>query len=418
MSDTDGPRLRPAPHSIEAEQAVLGAVLLGGAAVLSLIALAPSDFYRPGHRVLFEEMRKLAEVGPVDVLTLSQAINARGLTEKAGGNAYIAELCESTPSVANVEAYAGIVRERAGLRAYVMAGNDVAGAANADGASMAAVSALAELAIAKASERKALADVLTHFVELPDIPPVDWLAPGLIYRQGVYLFVGQPKAGKSSAMRTLAVAMATGGGEFLGRRAVGGTVAYCDFENPTGQAKARWDALAAECGTPTGLWLALGARTLGDPLAVAANACAQVSPDVLMVDGLAAFMPSDGAERSDGGYARGGEVMGALRQLAERHNCAVIAQHHAGWGDADDAPRALGSVALTGQADGTLAFAHRKDGTYAVSTVFMRDTGDWRGLERETVDRQPSGRIVLPERGAVGSGNSDSDNPSGDKRAW
>ncbi len=79
--------------------------------------VSQSDFYRPQHQHIFAEIVRLAESGmPFDVVTLSDAMNARGVLEDAGGLAYLAELAKNTASIANLNAYAHIIRERSILR--------------------------------------------------------------------------------------------------------------------------------------------------------------------------------------------------------------------------------------------------------------------------------------------------------------
>ena len=120
-------RLKVPPHSIEAEQSVLGGLMLDDRAWDEVAdKLEPADFYRPAHRIIFEVMRGLAGgLQPLDVLTVSEAIRARGLLEKTGGVAYLAELAESTPAASNVLAYARIVGERSTLRQLLGAVNDI-----------------------------------------------------------------------------------------------------------------------------------------------------------------------------------------------------------------------------------------------------------------------------------------------------
>jgi replicative DNA helicase len=124
----DAPRLPP--HSIEAEQAVLGGLLLDSAAWDSVADLIrPADFYRRDHQLIFEAVQATVEAhGPVDAVTVSEQLERRGMLADAGGLAYLATLSRDTPSAANVRAYAGIVRERALLRALVAAGGEIAAA--------------------------------------------------------------------------------------------------------------------------------------------------------------------------------------------------------------------------------------------------------------------------------------------------
>ena len=88
------------------------------------------DFYRTQHQIIFEAMVDLARQNqPLDPVTLAEALQARALLDKAGGPAYLGELTEGTTGVANVVAYAEIVRERAVLRQLIAAANKIAGLA-------------------------------------------------------------------------------------------------------------------------------------------------------------------------------------------------------------------------------------------------------------------------------------------------
>ena len=84
------------------------------------------DFYRPDHQIIFEVMGTLAnDLQPLDVLTVTDALESRKLAERVGGMAYLAELAEETPTAANIGAYADIVRERAILRQLISAGSGI-----------------------------------------------------------------------------------------------------------------------------------------------------------------------------------------------------------------------------------------------------------------------------------------------------
>jgi replicative DNA helicase len=123
--------LRVPPHSIEAEQSVLGGLLLDKAAFDKISDLVTeSDFYRDEHKRIFRQIRKLLERGkPVDVVTLAESLDVAGESGDTGGLAYLGELAANTPSAANIRRYAEIVRERAILRQLVTAGDEIAGSA-------------------------------------------------------------------------------------------------------------------------------------------------------------------------------------------------------------------------------------------------------------------------------------------------
>lgn len=116
------------PHSIEAEQAVLGAVMINNQHWESVVErVIDQDFYLAAHRIIFQEMENLArQNSPIDLLTLDQSLQKRGVIDDVGGFAYLAELSKNTPSSANVNAYADIVREKAILRELIGVGNNIA----------------------------------------------------------------------------------------------------------------------------------------------------------------------------------------------------------------------------------------------------------------------------------------------------
>jgi len=126
--ESDLSRIKMQPHSVEAEQSVLGGLLLsteGWNTVAELVVA--SDFYRPGHRLIFRQIAQLSEAGePVDVVTVSDRLHARDELEVAGGLPYLLELAHNTPSVSNIEAYARVVHERAVLRKLIEAAQDIA----------------------------------------------------------------------------------------------------------------------------------------------------------------------------------------------------------------------------------------------------------------------------------------------------
>ena len=123
--------LRIPPHSIEAEQSVLGGLMLDNTAYDKISDLiSESDFYRDEHRRIFRAIQRMLErAKPVDVVTVAETIDAAGETEHTGGLAYLGELAQNTPSAANIRRYGEIVRERAILRQLVTAGDEIASSA-------------------------------------------------------------------------------------------------------------------------------------------------------------------------------------------------------------------------------------------------------------------------------------------------
>ncbi len=119
------------PHSIEAEQSVLGGVMLDNRA-WDIIAdrVRENDFYRHDHRLIYSVIATLSKQNkPVDCLTVTELLKELRELENAGGEVYLYQLANNTPSVANIAAYADIVRERSVLRQLIATANDIAGSA-------------------------------------------------------------------------------------------------------------------------------------------------------------------------------------------------------------------------------------------------------------------------------------------------
>ncbi len=121
--------LRVPPNSIEAEQAVLGGLMLSPDSWDRVAdRLVEHDFYRRDHRLIFRAIGDLSNKSmPYDAVTLGEWFDAQGLAELVGGSSYVIELANTTPSAANIVAYADIVREKSVLRQLIDAGTEIAG---------------------------------------------------------------------------------------------------------------------------------------------------------------------------------------------------------------------------------------------------------------------------------------------------
>jgi replicative DNA helicase len=123
--------LKLPPHSIEAEQSLIGGLLLDNTAWDRIADMvAEGDFYRDDHRRIFAHIRKLVETGrPADVVTIYESIEKSNEVDQTGGLAYLGEIANATPSAANIRRYAEIVHERAVLRRLVTVGDEIAASA-------------------------------------------------------------------------------------------------------------------------------------------------------------------------------------------------------------------------------------------------------------------------------------------------
>ncbi len=117
------------PQNVEAEQSVLGSILLDNNAFLRVLEnIAPEDFYKREHQLIFSAMLDLFRRGePVDLVTISDILTQKGDLDAAGGIEYLMELTETVPSSAHAPHYAKIVREKALLRQLISAANDIIG---------------------------------------------------------------------------------------------------------------------------------------------------------------------------------------------------------------------------------------------------------------------------------------------------
>ncbi|MAG75406.1 MAG: replicative DNA helicase [Colwelliaceae bacterium] len=120
--------LKVPPHSLEAEQSVLGGLMLDNETFDRVSErVVAQDFYSRGHRIIFETISVLVEKGePADLVTLSQALENEQKLDDVGGFVYLAEMIKNTPSAANITAYASIVRERAVTREMISVANEIA----------------------------------------------------------------------------------------------------------------------------------------------------------------------------------------------------------------------------------------------------------------------------------------------------
>jgi replicative DNA helicase len=128
MADDSLASLKLPPHSVEAEQSVLGGLLLENEALDKIADLiSSSDFYRHDHRVIYEHISRLIEHNkPADIVTVAESLESTAQLSGMGGISYLGALAQNTPSAANIRRYAEIVRERAVMRSLVEVGSSIA----------------------------------------------------------------------------------------------------------------------------------------------------------------------------------------------------------------------------------------------------------------------------------------------------
>ncbi len=120
--------LKVPPHSVDAEQAVLGGLMLDNTEWDNIAdVILPEDFYRSEHQLIYQIMTQQSEANsPIDVVTLVESLNSLNELENAGGLDYLSELSSNARGTANIQAYADIIRERAILRRLISVANTIA----------------------------------------------------------------------------------------------------------------------------------------------------------------------------------------------------------------------------------------------------------------------------------------------------
>ena len=225
--------LRVPPHSIEAEQSVLGGLMLVGEAWDQVAdRLVEEDFYRREHRLIFRAIGQLAGAGqPCDAVTLGEWFERHGETANIGGVAYLAELANNTPSAANIAAYADIVRDKSVLRKLIEAGTQIAGDGfNPEGRGTPEILETAEQRVFKIAEagargRKQVVPVRQSVKEAVELlaqryanrgqlnglttgfKDLDDLTSGM-QRQDLVIVAGRPSMGKTAFALNIAEAVA------------------------------------------------------------------------------------------------------------------------------------------------------------------------------------------------------------------
>ncbi|HHY69281.1 MAG TPA: replicative DNA helicase, partial [Firmicutes bacterium] len=166
-------RERVPPQNLEAEQAVIGSMLIEANAVVSALEiLRPEDFYKESHRIIFKQIAEMADrLEAVDVVTVAENLRNAGYLDKIGGTAELARLANFVPTAANVEYYAKIVAEKAILRRLIAASTEIAATAYDSQYEVDEILDKAEETIFQISQRRAtqgyvhLKDVLVETME-------------------------------------------------------------------------------------------------------------------------------------------------------------------------------------------------------------------------------------------------------------
>lgn len=156
MKETDPSTYKLPPQNLEAEQSILGSILLENNSINNVLEIiSHSDFYSEAHRKIFNLMVELSEKNePVDFITLSNALRNKNILDSVGGAAYLASLVDNVPSAANVANYAKIVKEKAILRGLIGSATDIISSCYETGSDVDQVLDQAEHSIFEIAENK------------------------------------------------------------------------------------------------------------------------------------------------------------------------------------------------------------------------------------------------------------------------
>ena len=221
------------PHSVEAEQSLIGGLLIGGEPAWDAVAdrVCEADFYRDDHRRIYRHIRALAEAGKaVDVLTVDDSIREANESEQTGGLGYLGEIANNTPSAARVKAYADVVCDKARRRRLMAIAAEIDGMACSSASAQDAVDGAQRLLMDAAdasrpgSEPKHIAEVVGRAVtqiearmdagEVFGLPTgfddLDRLTAGM-HAGDLVIIAGRPAMGKTAVAINIAENVALSG---------------------------------------------------------------------------------------------------------------------------------------------------------------------------------------------------------------
>jgi DNA-binding CsgD family transcriptional regulator len=407
MSAVSTPML---PQALDAEEALLGSVLIDPDAWLAARTLTQEDFYREAHAVIFATMRQLQEDGvPVDVITLTTRLERTGLLEKAGGSAYIGSLVNAVPTSQNAHTYAYLIKQASQGRQVVHLAGDLAsiGYHSTDPAS-AAIRAVASLSPAQPSApgpdlspQEAQAHLETFAPTLQrldallaeDFAAPRWVVPDLL-PEGLTLLAAKPKLGKSWLALGLALAVASGGVALGKAQVEAGDVLYLALEDSPKRLHLRGKQLLGSQPAPSRLEVATGWPRLDEGGLRLLEIWLQSRPGarLIILDTLAKIR---GHTRSATLYGDDYASLEQVQQLAHAYEVAILVIHHTGKESREDPLDEVNATqGLNGVADNILVLRRERGKPQA---TLVGDGRELNGIELSLRFDAASGAWTLTE---------------------
>jgi KaiC/GvpD/RAD55 family RecA-like ATPase len=319
------------PHNIEAEEAVLGALLIDPGCAPELGALLTAeDFYLQKHRWIFSAARDLARNGdPLDFLTLATALEQRGQLEAVGGAVYLSQLINAVPSAIQAPYYARLIIETRKRRDMLDMVSEVARVAYNEQMTLAEASSYVQERMNRIMAQTEGTQQYQSFAILADkLPPVQWLWPGWIPRGMLTLLGAVPGAGKSLMALDLAKRVINGEHFPDGARNPCGEqpVIYVDAEMVPQLLRERalgWkiplDHLYLMMPNPNDM-IDFGRPEYKDKLR---NMVFQIKPGLVIIDSLSSVTSKGENSVED---IRG--IMGFLNEVVNNHQTSILIVHH------------------------------------------------------------------------------------------
>jgi hypothetical protein len=372
-------RLRVPPHSIEAEQSVLGALLLSREAFAEISdVLAASDFYRFEHRLIFGAIAALISANhPVDTISVFESLQQLGKADEAGGMVYLNAVSQSVPGANNIKRHAEIIVERADLRRIVAVSDELATAAfNPQGRQVAEILDDAKVKLGRLAEARKMGSTRVPILSLGELREqahaVPWLIKHILPAASIGMLFGASGTFKSFIAVDAACHVAHGM-NWLGRRTTQGDVLYIAAEGGTGL----WSRVCAwhqarklaYTGVPLHIVPAAIDLTVDSWRVVEAAQGKGITPKLVVIDTLSQTF--GGEENS------AAEVAAYFRELGSRFRqlwgCSVLIIHHTGHNETE---RPRGSSAMRANLDYMLGVFRDENQMLATVTCAKQKDGD------------------------------------------
>jgi len=361
------------PHNVEAEQAVLGAILIDGSILNTLAgSLDPEHFYKTSHGTLYQAMLELAASSRgIDNITLADHLKKRGVLSDVGGSAYLAELIAVVPGAANFKHHAAIITQKAKLRSLRTQALKVCAEINAGGDLDRVISILPDPATFQRDSCESVTPLsivtAASLLETEEVDPgMEWIWDEMIALGAFIGFIAKPKVGKSTMIYELAVKVALGL-PFLGRATRRSAVLMLALEEHHREVKRRLRSLGAE--NLDNLHFVIGSLDANDgTFAKLKRTVAERSIGLIIVDTLNSFWGVD----DENDAAQVTRASKPLLDLARSTNAAIVAIHHARKSEGEFGDEIRGSGALFSLFDAAFILKRHETDTQRKLTAISR----------------------------------------------